>query len=195
MNNKLKSELKNGDIYTFRVKRNKVRQVKQIKKTYRIQEDCWKLIKEFMIDYTHKRLHYKNDYNYDIEDQDDIIKKQHNIPNYVLLLWNYNNNKLDNIIENDIRYNPEHKQNLMWIETIKQKNNWKKGEEIYLSFKCNCDGACYVWGYKRQQGYDTDMMIDSNGVVNKVRFEMSQEVDCMYNDLLKLSLVRQNVIN
>jgi len=44
MNTKLKSELKNGDIITFRVKRNKVRKIK----TYLFQEDCWKLIKAFM---------------------------------------------------------------------------------------------------------------------------------------------------
>jgi len=182
MNNKLKSELKVGDIYTFRVKR---KQVKQIKKTYLIQEDCWKLIKSFMIDYTHKRLRFKNDYNYDIKNEDDIIKKQNNIPNYVLVFWNYKNKKLDNIIENDIRYNPEHKQNLMWIENIKKINNWKQGEELYLDLKCNCDGAFYVWGYKKQQF--CDMMINANGIVNKVRFDTNQKVDCMYNDLLKLS--------
>ena len=41
----MNNDLKNGDIYTFRIKRNKVR---NIKKTYLFQEDCWKLIKAFM---------------------------------------------------------------------------------------------------------------------------------------------------
>ena len=41
MNNKLKSELKVGDIYTFRIKR---KQVKQIKKTY-FPDGVWDNIK------------------------------------------------------------------------------------------------------------------------------------------------------
>jgi len=102
-------------------------------------------------------------------------------------MWEYKNDKLDNIIENDIRYNPEHKQNLMWIEIIKKRNNWKKGEELYLSLKCNCDGAFYVWGYKTLQGFNNNMMVDTNGVVNVFRGGDKRKVDCMYNDLLKIS--------
>ena len=170
-------------------KGEKIEFIEEVNKIVSIKfpDGVWGIIKEFMITYTHKQLTYENDYNYDSEDEDDIIKKQNNIPNYVCILWDYRNDTLDNIISNDIRYNPDHKQNLMWIETIKKRNNWKKGEELYLSFKCNCDGAFYVWGYKTLQGYNNDMMIDTNGVVNVFRGKWTKEVDCMYNDLLKLS--------
>lgn len=40
----MNNELKNGDIYTFKIKRKVI----QTKKTYLFQEDCWKLIKAFM---------------------------------------------------------------------------------------------------------------------------------------------------
>ena len=189
MSNAIEYSIIEKDLGVFTNKKGEnIRFIEEVSKIVSIKfpDGVWGIIKEFMITYTHKQLHYKNDYNYDSEDADDIIKQKNNIPNYVCILWNYENATLDKIITNDRRYKPDYKQNMMWIETIKKRNNWKKGEKLYLSLKCNCDGAFYVWGYKTLQGYNNDMMIDKNGVVNVCRGKW-KEVDCMYNDLLKLS--------
>ena len=197
MNNKLKSELKVGDIYTFR--RIKRKQVKQIKKTY-FPDGVWDNIKEFMIEYTHRTLMYATNYEDDLDVQtNDTIK---HTPNYVLVSWDYKNKKIDNIMENDYSFNPPERNNFMWIKLIKEKYNWKKGERLYLDMKCNCDGIFKVWGIKKREHNNHQMYINSKGFVvhiqadynkyNKTKDYKDVEykyklADCMYNDLLKIS--------
>ena len=191
MNNKLKSELKVGDIYTFQIKR---KQVKQIKKTY-FPDGVWDNIKEFMIEYTHRTLMYSTNYN------NDDVQRMCN-PNYVLVSWNYENTKIDKIMENDYSFNPPEKTNFMWIKIIKEKYHWKKGERLYIDMKCNCDGLFKVWGMKKREHKTHQIYINSKGFVvhlkadynkyNKTKDYKDVELkyklaDCMYNDLLKIS--------
>lgn len=191
MNNKLKSELKVGDIYTFRIKR---KQVKQIKKTY-FPDGVWDNIKEFMIEYTHRTLMYSTNYN---KDDDRTMCN----PNYVLVSWDYENTKIDKIMENDYSFNPPEKTNFMWIKIIKDNYQWKKGERLYLDMKCNCDGLFKVWGMKKREHKTHQIYINSKGFVvhlkadfnkyNKTKDYKDVEykyklADCMYNDLLKIS--------
>ena len=192
MNNKLKSELKVGDIYTFRIKR---KQVKQIKKTY-FPDGVWDNIKEFMIEYTHRTLMYSIIYK---EKNYDTIK---HTPMYVDVSWNYENTKIDNIMMNDYTFNPCERNNFMWIKIIKEKYHWKKGERLYIDMKCNCDGLFTLWGVKKREHKTHQMYINSKGFVvhlktyfnkyNKTKDTNDLEykyilADCMYNDLLKIS--------
>ena len=78
---------------------------------------------------------FQNNYDYNTDDKDDLIKQKNNIPNYVCIMWDYEKDILEKIIMNDIAFTTQEKQNLMWIKTIKEKNNWKKGEKIYLDLK------------------------------------------------------------
>ena len=191
MNNKLKSELKVGDIYTFQIKR---KQVKQIKKTY-FPDGVWDNIKEFMIEYTHRTLMYSTNYN------NDDVQRMCN-PNYVLVSWDYENTKIDKIMDNDYSFNPPERTNFMWIKIIKEKYNWKKGERLYIDMKCNCDGLFTVWGMKKREHKTHQIYINSKGFVvhlkadynkyNKTKDYKDVEfkyklADCMYNDLLKIS--------
>ena len=191
MNNKLKSELKVGDIYTFQIKR---KQVKQIKKTY-FPDGVWDNIKEFMIEYTHRTLMYSTNYN------NDDVQRMCN-PNYVLVSWDYENTKIDKIMDNDYSFNPPEKTNFMWIKIIKEKYHWKKGERLYIDIKCNCDGLFKVWGMKKREHKTHQIYINSKGFVvhlkadynkyNKTKDYKDVEykyklADCMYNDLLKIS--------
>ena len=208
MNNKLKSELKVGDIYTFRVKR---KQVKQIKKTY-FPDEVWDIIKDFMIEYTHKTLTYETSYNNVIGrnmtrvdiifETNDTIKEYIGSPNHIILSWDYENEKIDKIMSNDYCFSPSKKTNYMWIKIIKDKYHWKKGERLYIDMKCNCDGVFYVWGVKKREHKTHQLYINSKGFVvhlkadvkkyNKTKDYKDVEykykiADCMYNDLLKIS--------
>jgi len=208
MNNKLKSELKVGDIYTFRVKR---KQVKQIKKTY-FPDEVWDIIKDFMIEYTHKTLTYETSYNNVIGrnmtrvdiivETNDTIKEYIGSPNHIILSWDYENEKIDKIMNNDYRFSPPEKTNFMWIKIIKDKYHWKKGERLYLDMKRNCDGLFWVWGVKKREHKTHQIYINSKGFVVHLKADVKKYnitknykdveykyklADCMYNDLLKLS--------
>jgi len=201
MNNKLKSELKVGDIYTFRVKR---KQVKQIKKTY-FPDEVWDNIKDFMIEYTHRTLTYYTNYDDELDaivETNDTIEEYYGSPYNILVSWDYENEKIDKIMENDYSFNPPEKTNFMWIKIIKDKYNWKKGERLYIDMKCNCDGLFRVWGTKKREHKTHQLYINSKGFVvhlkadfnkyNKTKDYKDVEykyklADCMYNDLLKLS--------
>jgi len=198
MNNKLKSELKVGDIYTFRVKR---KQVKQIKKTY-FPDGVWDNIKDFMIEYTHKALTCST-FNRDDTTIVECGDISYNVSSYnISVSWDYENEKIDKIMNNDYCFNPPKKTNFMWIKIIKDKHKWKKGERLYIDMKCNCDGVFYVWGVKKREHKTHQLYINSKGFVVHLKADVKKYnitkdykdveykykiADCMYNDLLKIS--------
>ena len=170
MNNKLKSELKVGDRYTFR----KRKQVKQIKKTY-FPDGVWDNIKEFMIEYTHRTLTYSTNITYTVVETNDTIKQTSMCSlNCVLVSWDYENTKIDKIMGNDYSFNPPEKTNFMWIKIIKEKYHWKKGERLYIDMKCNCDGSFYVWGRKKREHKTHQIYINSKGFVVHLKADFNK---------------------
>lgn len=153
-------------------------------------DDVWGIIKDYMIDYTHKNLTYEN-YEFDKVDNSQFID----------IKWDYKNTKLDKIMMNDSEYYENDKQNLMWIAVIKEKFNWERGEKIHLHQMCKTDGMTgygkfYIIGNKTiLRGVFSEFYIDENGFVfrqyskwNQDKKEMistMEKVDCMYNKLLK----------
>jgi len=201
MSNAIEYSIKSLGLFTNK-KGEKIEFIEEVMVSIKFPDGVWDIITEFMVEYPHKALTYENNYDYDVDDKDDIIKQQTNIPNYICVMWDYENNILEKTILNDIAFSTHEKQNLMWIDTIKEKNNWKKGEHLYLDFKCNCDGAFYVWGHKTKQTKTHQLYINRDGYViryypNFKKYIITQDTkdveykykkaDCMYNDLLKIS--------
>lgn len=59
--------------------------------------------------------------------------------------WDYENEKLDKIAENEFRLHwGDKKKNMLWIDDLKKNADWKAGEYIYAFTKTNCDGTYYV---------------------------------------------------
>jgi len=69
----------------------------------------------------------------------------------VQFTWDYENEKIDKIAEEEFRYAlGDKKKNLMWVEKLKEVADWKEGEYIYAYTKTNADGYYNVF-YKKDK--------------------------------------------
>jgi len=83
------------------------------------------------------------------------------------IMWDYEDEKLDALMENEMRPKLGQKTNLMWIEKIKEMSDWKLGEKLYIFSKCNGDGYFHCWFSKNKKdiGCVIDFIVEKNGYV------------------------------
>ena len=105
--------------------------------------------------------------------------------------WDFENEDIDKIMsdENQWDIKLEKRKNLIWIEEIKKKFNWKKGVEVYIEMKQNCDGCFYCWAIDKDAF--PDFIIEKSGYAsirtynNYTRDENDfVRVDSVYNDMI-----------
>ncbi len=92
----------------------------------------------------------------------------------LVITWDDENEILDDLMNEEIRPTLGSKLNLMWIEKLKEKANWKENtEELYAYVKNNCDGAFYVWYSKNKKDIGfVDIIIEKNGYVSRNYFNL-----------------------
>ena len=87
------------------------------------------------------------------------------------IMWDYENKEIDDIMENEyLVARRGRKLNLMWIEEIKMRSDWKLGEKIYIETNCNSDGNFYCWFSKNKQHNCYDFEVEKNGSVSVFGF-------------------------
>ena len=81
--------------------------------------------------------------------------------------WDCENEKIDDLMSNEFRgdLNEMGRKNLKWIDEVKKKANWVKGDKLTLFTKTNCDGNYYVWWNLDKSEYPSivTVMIEPSG--------------------------------
>ena len=106
------------------------------------------------VDNLHHHIYY-DDYEIDVD--------------VLVISWDCENELLDDLMNEEMSPTLGSKLNLMWIEKLKEKANWKENtEELYAYVKTNCDGAFYVYysNNKKDIGF-VSLIIEKNGYVSR----------------------------
>jgi len=142
---------------------------------------------------TKQNLHLLLKYEFDITDDGETS---------MTVSWDEDNEILEDLIDMEVRPDLGVKLNLLWIEKIKEKLNWKIGDKkVYMFLKKNTDGYFVVWysynnqfssciletsGYvcrRHYNMYNTDESPDDD-----IKYSFFIRSDCLYNDLICLEL-------
>jgi len=109
--------------------------------------------------------------------------------------WDDENEEINELLTNDFRgdLHDMKRKNLMYIEEVKKRANWKKGEKLAITSKQNCDGCFYLyWNVDKTEDYERDLVIEPNGYIvvrhfNHYVFDGNAffiRVDSVYNDIV-----------
>jgi len=80
------------------------------------------------------------------------------------IMWDYENEEIDDLMENEHHPKLGQKINLMWIEKIKKMSDWKLGEKLYIFAKCNSDGNFNCWFSKNKESVGwSNFIVEKNG--------------------------------
>jgi hypothetical protein len=148
--------------------------------------------KIYSVKYIHKYISYDDEVNKKYEMNFDIEN------NCLLVGWDMANDKIDRIMCDDFRPILGKKLNLMWVDKIKEKAKWSKGEIIYINTIVKY-GETFCWFSRdREENGIKHFIIDKLGYVsvryyNNYTFEEHTEdlkhyfyvrADSYYNDLI-----------
>lgn len=121
----------------------------------------------------HKQCSYDDDCGLELED------------NCMCISWD--NAKISKTMQGERRYTLENakKKNLLWIEEVKKRANWKAGEELFLSTKSHCDSCFFVWWERERSANFIDIVIEKSGYVsmracNNYCWDENEEVKCSF---------------
>lgn len=110
------------------------------------------------IENIHEHLTYEyEEFHYDDE----------NSKGRLMVMWDCENEEIDTLMEGEFRGDLSEmgRKNLMWIEEVKKRANWKEGETLTLFTKTNCDSCYYVWWNLDKTEYPSivSVMIEPTG--------------------------------
>ena len=100
---------------------------------------------------TIENVHNHITYDYEIYEHDDG-KDQAELK----VMWDHENEEIDELLDSDFRGDLDcmGRKNLMYIEEVKKRANWVKGEKITIQHKQNCDGCVYLyWNVDKTDDY------------------------------------------
>jgi len=133
-----------------------------------------------------------NHITYDYEEYEYYVEKDRA---ELKVTWDHENEEIDEIMDGDFSGNLSYygRKNLMYIEEVKKRANWKKGEKLAITSKQNCDGCFYLfWNVDKTEDYERDLVIEPNGYIvvrhfNHYVFDGKPffiRVDSVYNDIV-----------
>ena len=116
------------------------------------------------------------------------------------VLWDYENDKVDKLMEKEHHPQFKDKLNMMWVEKLKDVSGWVAGETLYAFLKSNADGYFNIWYSKEKEevGYIT-LIVEPSGYVcrsyhnlyddytNKeddIRMRVMIRTESVYNDFV-----------
>lgn len=120
--------------------------------------------------------------------------------NVLNISWDYNNEKLDKLMNAEHRPLFNDKLNMMWIEKLKEKSGWVKGEKLYAVLKSNSDGYFNVWYSKNKEEYGVnDLIIEPTGYVSRAYFnnystDQYKEDNIQYHFYIRTESIYNNFI-
>ena len=82
------------------------------------------------------------------------------------IMWDYENEEIDDLMGNEYHPKLGQKINLMWIEKIKEMSNWKLGDKLYIFTKCKSDGNFDCWFSKNKESVGwSNIIVEKTGYV------------------------------
>ena len=130
-----------------------------------------------------ENIHQKITYDYDgFEDCDEGVGG-------LYILWDYEDETLDDLMNNEHHPKMGKRLNLMWIEKIKEMGDWKLGEKLYILTKSNSDGnfSCWFSKNKKEVG-NVHFIVEKNGYVS-VRYFNQYTLDEDDEDEIKTNVM------
>ena len=91
--------------------------------------------------------------------------------------WDYTDETIDNIMDNEIYTDPSIKANWLWLEEIKKLCDYKLGDEIWIVTKQNSDGYFNCWFNKKNTKTEID---------DYFKLHIDKEGYCSYRKLGKI---------
>ena len=85
------------------------------------------------------------------------------------ICWDYDDEKIDDLMRNEHRPKIGQKLNLMWIEDIKMMSNWKLGEKLYIETVevMGFGGSFHCWFSKNRESVGAEnFIVEKNGYVS-----------------------------
>ena len=93
------------------------------------------------------------------------IKQAEDYANCIIVEWDYENKKLNKLMEKEYRNEVgDKKKNLLWLNKVKEVANWKVGETIYINQK-NFAGCFEAYWSKDKNSCLNDIIIEPTGYV------------------------------
>ncbi len=127
---------------------------------------------------TKQNLHLLLKYEFDVSDDGETSMK---------VSWDEDNEILEDLMNSEVRPEFGAKLNLLWIDKIKEKLNWKIGDKkVYMFLKKNTDGYFVVW-YSYEKQY-SDCILETSGYVCRRYFNM-YSLDESSDDGIKYSFM------
>ena len=111
----------------------------------------------------------KNLHNHIKYDDDEFIQEEG--AKVLNISWDCNNEKVDKLMSSEYQPSINDKLNMMWVEKLKEKSGWVKGEKLYAVLKSNSDGYFNVWYSNDKEEYVVnDLIIEPTGYVSRIYF-------------------------
>ena len=118
----------------------------------------------------------------------------------LMLSWDYENDELDKLMTTEYLPSFNDKLNMMWVNKLKEKSGWIKGEKLYAFLKSNSDGYFNIWysNIKEEIGL-AHLIIEPTGFVSRlyfnnyvtdqynddeIKYHFYIRTECTYNDLI-----------
>lgn len=143
--------------------------------------------------FTLKSLHNHIKY-----DQDECVQEEGK--KVLNISWDYNNEKIDKLMTAEHRPEFGDKLNMMWVEKLKEKSGWVKGEKLYAFLKSNSDGYFNVWYSKNKEEVSlVHLIIEPTGYVSRAYFnnytmDQYKEDDVQYVFFMRTESIYNNFI-
>jgi len=153
------------------------------------------LIENTYADISVETIHQHIEYTgYDVDDDDESVLG-------LTICWDEENEKLADLMGNEEHPKIGQKLNLMWIEKLKQKSNWKLGEKLYIEISKDCcwDGNFSCWFSKNIESVPwSDFIVEKNGYVSvrvfnhytmdeddedEIKWSFMVRAESVYNDI------------
>jgi len=111
----------------------------------------------------------KNLHNHIKYDEDEWVREEGK--NVLNISWDYNNEKVDKLMNAEHRPSFNDKLNMMWVEKLKEKSGWIKGEKLFAYLKSNSDGYFNIWYSKNKEEVGlANLIIEPTGYVSRAYF-------------------------
>ena len=119
------------------------------------------LIENTYTDISVETIHQHIEYTgYDVDEEDESVLG-------LTICWDCDNEKLADLMENDTEKKIGQKLNLMWIEKLKERSDWKLGEKLYIETDYMSNDNFNCWFSKNRESIPLfDFIVDKTGYVS-----------------------------
>ena len=151
------------------------------------------LIENTYTDISVETIHQHIEYTgYDVDDNDESVLG-------LTICWDYDDEKLDDLMDNEHHPKIGQKLNLMWIQKLKEMSDWKLGEKLYIETNYKTNGNFNCWFSKNRESIGwSSFIVEKTGYVSvryfnhytrdeddedEIKWDIMFRAESVYNDI------------